>query len=57
MTLNEFIKKKYWNKYFDLKEAVKEFNKNKKNKQRYFILKNKKSTSYEVMVLKSQIIW
>lgn len=57
MILNEFIKKKYWNKYFDLKEAVKEFNKNKKNKQRYFILKNKKSTSYEVMVLKSQIIW
>jgi len=57
MTFNEFIKKKYWNRYFDLKVATRDFKENQKRKQKYFMLKWKKDKTYELMILKGQIIW
>ncbi len=40
MKLKEFLKKKYWGKLVDQKEAIKAFNQNEKDKKKYFALKN-----------------
>lgn len=40
LTLQEFIQKKYWNKFVDIKKANKEFIENQKNLRKYWILKN-----------------
>jgi len=58
MTLLEFVKAKYWDKFIDSKEVTKEYVQNEKDKKRYYILKGKKETSsFEFMNLKNSILW
>lgn len=56
--LQDFKHKKYWANFVDLKKLTKEFNKNEKDKKKYFTLKNKWLTnSFEFRILKEDIIW
>ena len=58
MTLQEFVKIKYWDKFIDLKKVSKEYKQNEKDKKRYYVLKNKWETNtFEFLNLKNSIIW
>lgn len=58
MTLQEFVKIKYWDKFIDLKKVSKEYKQNEKDKKRYYVLKGKWETNtFEFLDLKNSIIW
>lgn len=58
MKLQEFKQKKHWKGFVDLKKLAKDFNKNEKDRKKYFALvgRNKKEC-YEARLLKGSIIW
>lgn len=58
MQITEFVKKKYWEKLVDQKRAIRDYNKNEKDKLKYFALKRAKKTwSFDFQMLKKNIIW
>jgi hypothetical protein len=58
MTLQEFVKIKYWDKFIDLKKVSKEYKQNEKDTKRYYVLKGKWETNtFEFLDLKNSIIW
>lgn len=58
MKLKEFVEKKYPNQLVDYKKVVKEYNKNEKDRKRYFAMKGKWDTnSLEFSLLKKEIVW
>ena len=58
MKITEFKQKKYWDTFIDLTKLMKEFNQNEKNKKKYFALKKAdKTSSFEFMKIKKDIIW
>jgi hypothetical protein len=58
MKITEFKQKKYWDTFIDLKKVTKEFTQNEKNKKKYFAMKKAwKTSSFQFIMLKGNIIW